>query len=134
MDADTKDLPPNGIAVDFKIKEGSTARVTRITIAGNETLKDSKIKKVLKTKERNLFKFSLGTFKEETLKDDEERIRKIYHQYGFADVKAKGEVKKYKKEMAVVFNVEEGKRYFTGTVTFSGELLFPEVVLEKKRG
>ena len=132
VDVDTKDSPPNGVAVDFKIQEGSTARVTKITIVGNENLKESKIKKALKTKERNLFKFILGTFKEEAVKDDEERIRKLYHRYGFADVKIKGEVKRYKKELEVVFNIEEGKRYLTGTVTFSGSLLFPEVVLEKK--
>ncbi|MFH0797092.1 MAG: outer membrane protein assembly factor BamA [Candidatus Omnitrophota bacterium] len=132
VDVDTKDLPPNGIAVNFKIQEGSTARVTKIIIVGNENLKNSKIKKVLKTKERNLFKFILGTFREEALKDDEERIRKIYHRYGFADVKVKGEVKRYKKEMEIVFNIEEGKQYLTGTITFSGDLLFPEVMLEKK--
>ena len=138
VELDVVEASPTQVNLTFKVREGVIARVTKISISGNKSIKRSKIEKVLTVKERNLLVFRLGTFKEEALNNDRQQIEKIYKKAGFADVKVTSEVKRYKKTLEVIYTIEEGKRYVLGLVKLSGNLISPEAelrkVLSKKTG
>ncbi|MCX5642220.1 MAG: outer membrane protein assembly factor BamA [Candidatus Omnitrophica bacterium] len=122
---------PAQASLNFTVREGVIARVTKISISGNKSIKRSKIEKVLTIKKRNPLVLRLGTFKEEALNNDRNQIEKIYKKAGFADVKVTSEVKRYKKTLEVIYTIEEGKRYTLGAMTFSGNLVYPEAELRK---
>ena len=129
---------PTQVNLNFKVREGVIARVTKISISGNKSIKRNKIEKVLTIKKRSPLMFRLGTFKEEALNNDRQQIEKIYKKAGFADVKVASEVKRYKKTLEVIYTIEEGPRYVLGLVKLSGNLISPEAelrkVLSKKTG
>ncbi len=131
VELETTELSPTQVRLNFKIKEGVVARVTKVSISGNKSIKRSKIQKVLTIKERNLLFFRVGTFKNEALDNDRRQIENIYKQAGFADVKVTSEAKRNKKTLEVVHTIEEGERYLLGSTSFSGNLIVPETELRK---
>ena len=131
VELDTTELSPTQIRLNFKIKEGVIARVTKITISGNKAIKRSKIAKILTIKERNLLLFRTGTFKQEALDNDRQQIENIYKKAGYADVKVTSEAKRYKKTLEVIHTIEEGERYLLGSTSLSGNLIVPEAGLRK---
>jgi outer membrane protein insertion porin family len=122
---------PTQVNLNFKVREGVIARVTKISISGNKSIKRGKIEKVLTVKERNLLAFRLGTFKEEMLSNDRQQIEKLYKAAGFTDVKVTSEVKRHQGTLEVIYTIEEGKRYTLGLVKLSGNLISPETDLRK---
>jgi len=131
VELEVTETSPTQVNLNFKVQEGVIARVTKISISGNKSIKRSKIEKVLTIKKRSPLVFRLGTFKEEALNNDRQQIEKIYKKAGFADVKVTSEVKRYKKTLEVVYTIEEGKRYILGLVKLSGNLISPEAELKK---
>jgi len=126
-----KETAPGEVALNFKIKEGVPARVRKVSFSGNTYFKQRQIEKAIKTRGRSVIKFRLGSFKEDVIKEDEERITRLYRLAGFADVKVESEVKRHKREIEVLFKIAEGKRYLLGTVKFVGKLLVPEEQLRQ---
>ncbi|MFH2068824.1 MAG: outer membrane protein assembly factor BamA [Candidatus Omnitrophota bacterium] len=131
VELDVTETSPMQVTLNFKVREGVIARVTKVSISGNKSIKRSKIEKVLTIKERNLLAFRVGTFKKEALDNDRQQIERIYRKAGFSDVKVAGEVKQYKKTLEVIYTIEEGNRYVLGAVKLSGNLISPETELRK---
>lgn len=110
----------------FKIKENDKVKIRRVLIVGNENLSEQKIKSVMATKEVGLFGMG-GSFKQEALDRDQEIIRFLYMDSGYAQVRVSKPVVSLtpdKKGINIIFNVNEGLRYKLGEVEFIGDLLF----------
>ena len=131
VELDVTETSPGQVTLNFKVMEGVIARVTKVSVSGNKSIKRSKIEKVLTIKKRNLLAFRRGTFKEEALDKDRQQIERIYKKAGFADVKVTDEVKRHKKTLEVIYTIEEGRRYVLGVVKLSGNLISPEKDLRK---
>ncbi len=132
VELDVTETSPGQVALNFKVLEGVIARVTKVSISGNKSIKRRKIEKVLTIKERNLLAFRRGTFKDEALDKDRQQIERMYKKAGFADVKVTDEIKRYKKTLEVIYTIEEGRRYVLGVVKLSGNLISPEAELRKR--
>ncbi|MBF0385577.1 MAG: hypothetical protein HQL27_06860, partial [Candidatus Omnitrophica bacterium] len=62
----------NKATLHFVIREGNKVRIAKVNILGNNTFKDSKISKVIKTRPKGIFRS--GYLKDEVIKEDVERI------------------------------------------------------------
>lgn len=85
----TEDVPPNAIAVIFKVDEGPKIRIQKITIEGNNALSSSEIKAAMKlVKEAGPLTVFTGqdTYFDLKLSDDITRIRMLYGEHGYARV------------------------------------------------
>jgi outer membrane protein insertion porin family len=125
------------ISVTYQIEEGDKVKIKRINIHGNKALSEGKIKKVMKTKERGLFSFVLGTgfYKKEEISADIERIKDLYHNNGFIKVTvAEPEIKLSddKKSMFITINVSEGEQYKVSSVNISGNKAFSVEEIKKR--
>jgi outer membrane protein insertion porin family len=124
---------------DLKIEiiERGRGYVKEILFNGNNSFKDKILKKITKTKERKM-PFIRGTYKEDVLNDDINRIKNFYNENGFIDAKVNKEIEYDKKGLIIKIYIEEGKRYFVGNVNLDGELIFSEDEIRKniliKRG
>jgi outer membrane protein insertion porin family len=125
------------ISVTYQIEEGDKVKIKRINIHGNKALSEGKIKKVMKTKERGLFSFVLGTgfYKKEEISADIERIKDLYHNNGFIKVTvAEPEIKLSddKKSMFITINISEGEQYKVSSVNISGNKAFSVEEIKKR--
>ncbi len=86
VEASTEDIPPNSIAVTFKVDEGPKVRIQKIAIQGNKVFSSGQIKKAMKlVKEAGpLTVFnSKDTYFDLKLADDLTRIRMLYAEHGY---------------------------------------------------
>jgi outer membrane protein insertion porin family len=86
IDVTTESVPPNGIALTFKIDEGPKTKIEKIDIQGNEVFSDRQIKQAMKlVKEATPFTVFTGkdTYYDLKLADDITRIRMLYAAHGY---------------------------------------------------
>jgi outer membrane protein insertion porin family len=86
IEATTEDVPPNSIALTFKVNEGPKVRIESIKIEGNKVFSDSQIKKAMKLiKESSMMTVfnSKDTYFDLKLQDDITRIRMLYAEHGY---------------------------------------------------
>jgi outer membrane protein insertion porin family len=86
IEATTEDVPPNSIAVTFKVNEGPKVRIQKINIEGNKVFSDGEIKKSMKLiKESSMMTVfnSKDTYFDLKLQDDITRIRMLYAEHGY---------------------------------------------------
>src|SRR5215831_7846543 len=86
IEAATEDIPPNSVAVTFKVTEGPKVRIEKITIQGNKVFSGRQLKKSMKlikeTSPITVFN-SKDTYFDLKLADDLTRIRMLYAEHGY---------------------------------------------------
>jgi outer membrane protein insertion porin family len=128
-------VSPEQVALVFQIIEHHSMKIKKIEITGNKKLKDSNIKSVMESRKKNLLSFftNSGTFKEDALKVDRDRIMAYYYDFGYLDVKVgEPEVKHDEKWFYITIPVEEGEQYRLSDVKIGGELIKTKAPLEKQ--
>ncbi len=126
VDVETSiDETTNKATLHFIIREGFRTKIKRIGVFGNTAYTDRKIIKTIKS--RWAWLFNSGYLKDDVLQEDMTRIQEFYEQNGFIDAKATYKVEPFFKGLVYVnITIEEGKRYYVGNVTISGNSIFSE--------
>jgi len=120
------------VKVSVNVKEGQKARIKEIIFHGNDHFSSSRLKRVMKTKEKKFVIFT-GKFDEEKFNEDLKRIKTFYLNNGFPEAKVdsfKNEIKG--KDLFVHLYLTEGKKYFFGKVSIEGNKFFPTEELQKR--
>jgi outer membrane protein insertion porin family len=117
------------VKIKFVINEGDKVKVKKITIVGNNKLKDSYLKPKLLIQEAGFFTgmSSSGSFKQEAFERDIAALKYIYWNLGYIQVKVDRPlitVTPDKKSIYITYHIEEGEQYNVGEIDFSGDLLF----------
>ncbi|MCT4656056.1 MAG: outer membrane protein assembly factor BamA [Cohaesibacter sp.] len=130
------DLGRNRADLVFEIQEGAKTAVSRISIIGNQRFSDSRLRKVMTTKETGWLSFfsSKDVYDSDRLAADEERLRKFYLNEGYADFRVVSAVADLDRERNVFFvtiTVDEGEQYRIGDVEVDSAV--PDVDAEQLR-
>ncbi len=117
------------VRVKFLITENDKVKVKKITLIGNNNLKDSYLKGRLFTQEAGFFSglSSSGSFKQEAFERDIQVIKFLYWNLGYVQVKIDRPlvtVTADKKSIYITYHIDEGDQYSIGEVDFAGDLLF----------
>lgn len=117
---------PGDIVVTFDIKEGKKVRIDKIVFKGVNKFSSGKLKKVMETKESWIFSWitGSGTYKEDVMKDDYERIKEFYSNEGYLEAKVINHnvyLNKKKNGLIVEIEVYEGEKYTVVDVGVSGD-------------
>ena len=77
--------------ITFIISEGERAYVTEVDFVGNDHLTTKELRKIMKTRKKNLFSFinKSGLFKEDEFKQDLDNLRTYYNSKGYIDMEVK---------------------------------------------
>jgi len=137
VESSTKESGKNGIRVTFSVKEGEKVLIKKITFEGNKVFSQRKLRKQMETKEKWFLSWitGAGTYKEEVLKNDVNRIVDLYYNNGYINVKIgepKVELLPDKSGLLVTIGITEGDQFRTGSIGFKGELLESQDVLAGK--
>jgi outer membrane protein insertion porin family len=144
---------PTSDQITFTIEEGPRVRVASVTFAGNSSLKDDELHKVIKTRTFPwLGYFSLGEggyITDTQLQQDVERIVAQYREQGFTEVNVRAEVAPHRDllgqpgalaaavaagaaeggKVHVRFTIQEGKRVVVERVYLEGNKLIDSAKL-----
>ncbi|OGE24083.1 MAG: outer membrane protein assembly factor BamA [Candidatus Dadabacteria bacterium RBG_19FT_COMBO_40_33] len=124
------------VGVTFDIKEGKKAFIKEVIIVGNKALKTKKIKGVMQTKPKWFLTFitQRGIYRQEESDRDSERIRALYLDSGYIDVKVSKPEVQYSEEkegFVVTYRIEEGNQYQVKEIKVEGDLVASEDELMK---
>lgn len=126
------DIGEKYLELVFKISENSKIRVDKIVFLGNKSIHDDELKMIMETKEKGPFSFmsGSGSYKENAVDTDRERIAFYYTTKGYPHVQAVGPITHVtpdKKWIYLTYTIEEGEKYDFGTVSFkTDDVLFTE--------
>ena len=121
--------------VVFEIKEGAKVKVSDIRFTGNRHFTDRKLRDQMETKRWWMFSWLLGTgrLKDEVFQDDLDKLKDFYREEGFLDVDISFDQVRfdYPKpgHLVITIPINEGRQYHIGTITFSGNKLYPSSLL-----
>jgi outer membrane protein insertion porin family len=116
--------------VKILIDEKGRGYVKNLMFAGNNSFSSSRLKRLMKIKQRKM-PFIRGTFKEDLFSKDIERVKNFYRERGFLDIKIKSNISADEKSrlLNVQVTVDEGKQYHLGNIKFKGDTIFDEAEL-----
>lgn len=133
----------NQVIVNVDIDKKEKIKVHQITIDGNQAMKTSKLKRVMKkTNEKNKLVniFRTKKFVTENFDADKQLIIDKYNELGYRDaVILKDSISQYdEKSIDIYMKIDEGQKYYLRNVTWVGNTLYPseqlDYMLRMKKG
>jgi outer membrane protein insertion porin family len=121
---------PDEVTLRYKVNDFDKVQIKKITFLNNRAFSDAQLKNILgETREGGAFSFmsNSGNFKESAFKNDLQRLVYWYLDNGYVKFKYESPVVSIsddKKWLYITIYVDEGEKYNTGNIDFSGELLF----------
>lgn len=131
-DSETEDK----VILRFNIKEGNKVQVKQINFIGNESFSDSKLRKQLKeTKEDRWWRGA--DFNRKKFDEDLEKVVQFYQNEGFRDAEVLSDSVYYddnRKDLFIDIAVREGDRYYIGNITWQGNKIHSNELLQSRLG
>ncbi|MEO0265808.1 MAG: outer membrane protein assembly factor BamA [candidate division WOR-3 bacterium] len=119
------------IDLTVNVREGTKARIKQIIFHGNNAFSSSRLKRVIKTKEKKFLIFT-GKLDEEKFTEDLRRLKEFYMNNGYPEVKIDSTTTETKeKELFVHIYLNEGAKYYFGNFKLEGNNFFKQELLQK---
>lgn len=123
------------------VKKGKRIKIDHIEFEGNESITDQKLRKKA-FKETKQKRFSIGgilkpsKFIEEKYEDDKDNLINYYNSLGYRDavIVSDSVYRNQKNNYEVNVKLSEGKKYYIGDISFTGNTAFPTDYLAQKLG
>lgn len=132
IDTDVTPVGAGRVQVDIHIHEGAVAKIRQINIVGNEAFSDETLQDVFELEDQpGMFFgwFSSDEYSREALAGDLERLRSYYLDRGYVNfdiTSSQVSISPDKSRIFITINVDEGKRYKIGDISFAGDLKLAE--------
>ena len=118
------------VLVTYRIDEGDQVRILSIDITGNASFADEAIEIRLVNRQRAWYR--KARLKEDEFVKDLDRVVQFYKEHGFLDCRVADYGMTYQGGWATItIEVEEGRRYHFGQVSFEGDSVLPEARLRQ---
>ncbi len=127
-----------GKNLHINIDKKERVKVSKITFEGNKQLSDKKLRRAMKnTKVKFPGRFwKRSKYSESLLAEDKASILKKYKSSGYRDARIVKDtlIVKDDKNIALQFNIEEGKKYYFGNIRFIGNSVYTNQQLKLALG
>ena len=125
--------PRNRIEISIEVDEGSSAKIKKISIIGNEKFTDDELLDSFELSEGSFFSFlsSNNQYSREKLVGDLETLESYYRDRGYLKFSIESSqisLSRDKKSIFITYNVNEGKKYTIDAVDVIGEIPFEKEV------
>ena len=128
-------LDNNRVNLTYEITESDVTKVSNIVILGNSIFSSSKIKSIMKTKEKTLLRFlsSSDNYDPDKLEYDKQLIAQFYNNNGYPEFKFTSSIAQLKantNNFEIILNLSEGNKFYFGKLDVESELkkIDPEYV------
>lgn len=120
------------------IDRGDKVKITDIDFTGNEQFGNAKLKRAMKkTKEKNFLRFwKRSKFIADEYEADKEKLINKYKEKGFRDARIVSDslIRKDPENVALVLNIEEGRKHYIGDISFIGNTVYTDEFLGRVLG
>ena len=128
--------PRNRVAIEVKINEGESARISAINILGNKAFSQKQLLQLIQSKSTHLTSFFKGDDKyaRERLMGDLEALRSFYLDSGYINFAINSHqvtLSQDKKNVFIDISINEGDKYQFGEAKILGEIPINEQELQK---
>ena len=134
IEPEVNEISDDAVELVFKIVENRKVLVSTIDFTGNESIRSSKLRRFIQTRQAGVLPFmGGGSFNEATLEADAQILRSVFMEEGFVDAKISpphSYLSLDKKTISISFDIDEGPQYKIGKVNVRGDLV-PEEGLTK---
>ncbi|WP_278034830.1 outer membrane protein assembly factor BamA [Flavobacterium nitratireducens] len=129
----------NQVNMVVSVDKGDKIKISSIDFVNNSKITDKKLRKAMKnTKQRNPIRvLKASKFIKDKYKEDLEKVIEAYKEKGYRDARIVSDTVAYNKEknaLAIKINVEEGNKYYFGTIKFLGNSVYPDQFLNRYVG
>ena len=119
-------LKDNRVNLIFEIKESDIVSVSKITFIGNSVFSSSKLRKEMKTKTSNLFRYfsSSDNYDPDKLEYDKILISNLYRNSGYPNFSFKSSIAQLipnKNQFEIILTVDEGELYTFGEINIESK-------------
>ncbi len=120
-------LENNRVNLTYEISESDVAQVSNIVIIGNKVFSSSKLKSVMKTKEKTLLRLltSSDNYDPDKLEYDKQLITQFYNNNGYPKFKFISSIAQLKantNNFEIILTVNEGDKFNFGEITVESKL------------
>ena len=129
-------LDNNRVNLTYEITESDVAKVSKIIILGNNVFSASKLKSVMKTKEKTLLRFlsSADNYDPDKLEYDKQLITQFYNNNGYPEFKFTSSIAQLKtntNNFEIILKINEGDKFNFGELEVESKLkkIDPEYVI-----
>ncbi|MDC1139138.1 outer membrane protein assembly factor BamA [Gammaproteobacteria bacterium] len=135
----SENLERNRVKLNIEIDEGSTARIKKVNIVGNENFSEEELLRFFKLKPRtwrSIFS-KREPYSKENLKGDLENLESFYKNRGYLKFNVDSSIvslSKDKKNIFITINISENTIFYTNEVSYAGDLpdaISPILILQK---
>jgi outer membrane protein insertion porin family len=129
----TRTKVPGNMVYTFIVREGEKVSIKSITFKGNREISSGKLKKKLKTKENRWWRS--GDYDEELFREHLDTLIMYYNELGYLDAAVVRDTVWYSesgKDITIEITLDEGKKYYAGRFSFSGNTVLPSDSLTNK--
>lgn len=126
----------NAVRLEFDIDRGSKVKIRTISIKGNDSVKEKTLKKKMKdTAEKKRF-FKKSQYIRDKYLDDKIKLEQYYNTQGFRDARITSDSvwRNGKGEIMIAMTIEEGRKYYFRDITWKGNTVHDEKVLNQVLG
>ena len=127
------ELPDNRVGIEVQVTEGEIARIGQIRFFGNAAFERDDLADKMELKERGFWTFFTKSdrYSQQKLRGDVERLRSLYLNSGYAQVKIDSPSIQFDPSTSKVYlaiRIEEGPKYEIGEVKIAGNI--PEEIVD----
>ncbi len=120
-------LENNRVNLNYEISESDVAKVSNIIILGNNIFSASKIKSLMKTKEKTFLRLlsSSDNYDPDKLEFDKQLISQFYNNNGYPQFKFTSSIAQLQansNNFEIILNVSEGEKFFFGKISVESKL------------
>lgn len=125
----------NSVRLVFAVNKGKKVKIKDITFSGI-TLKESKLRKLMKETKRQKALFSSSKFIRELYEEDKQNIINYYNTIGFRDAEIVTDSiwRNEDGKMMIHLDISEGERYYFRDIEFKGNSIYDTETLERVLG
>jgi outer membrane protein insertion porin family len=125
----------NAVNLVFTIDTKEKIKIDDITFAGNEVVKDKKLRGLMKETKARSHLLKKSKYVETDFEADKEAIIQHYHTLGYRDAKISDDsVWRDAEGLNILITIDEGDRYYFGDITWKGNTVRDSETLSKVLG
>lgn len=124
----------NRVLLTAQIDKNKKVKIKQVDFIGNEDFTDKRLRRTLKkTKQKDLNFFTGAKFIESKFKEDKTKLEEFYSKNGYRDFKILNDSITFlnNEEIVLHIRINEGNQYFLRNVTWVGNTIYPESVLNR---
>ena len=128
IEAKSRKLDDDRVAIDITISEGISAKITSINIIGNRNYDEDKLLDLFQLESTNAGMFADDEYASSKLAADLETLKSYYLDRGFIQFKVDSQqvtISPDRKDISISINIREGDQFRVSKIEVGGEMVVP---------